>query len=178
MKKTTSESKSKAKAPPNSRPKAQPKPQKEASKAIATNRRAFFDYEILDRHEAGLVLTGTEIKSVRAGKVDLRQSYARPQNGELWLMNAHIATYDPANIYNHEPNRARKLLMHRNEIASLASQVAEKRLTIVPLRMYIKNHVAKVELGLARGKRQYDKRQAIINKELDLAARRSMRSGE
>ena len=145
-------------------------------KTIASNRRAFFDYEILDRYEAGLVLTGTERKSVRAGKVDLRASYARSVKGELWLMNAHIATYDAANIYNHEPKRARKLLLHRREIAGLISQVAEKRLTIVPLRMYIKNHVAKVELGLARGKRQYDKRQAIINKELDLAARRAMRT--
>ena len=158
--------------------KPQSKPKKEDWKTVASNRRAFFDYEILERYEAGLVLTGTEIKSIRAGKVDLREAYARPQNGELWLMNAHIATYDPANIYNHEPKRTRKLLMHRGEIANLSSLVAEKRLTIVPLRMYIKNHVAKVELGLARGKRQYDKRQAIINKELDLAARRSMRSEE
>ena len=157
---------------------SKPKPQKEDGKAIASNRRAFFDYEILDRYEAGLVLTGTEIKSVRAGKVDLREAYARPQNGELWLMNAHIATYDPANIYNHEPKRSRKLLMHRGEIVNLSSEVAEKRLTIVPLRIYIKNHVAKVELGLARGKRQYDKRRAIIDKEMDMAARRAMRSDE
>ena len=148
------------------------------SNAIASNRRAFFDYEILDRREAGLVLTGTEIKSVRAGKVDLREAYARPLNGELWLMNAHIATYDPANIYNHEPMRARKLLLHKAEISHLASEVAEKRLTIVPLRMYIKNHVAKVELALARGKRQYDKKQAIIDKEMDMAARRALRNEE
>ncbi len=148
------------------------------SNAIASNRRAFFDYEILDRREAGLVLTGTEIKSVRAGKVDLREAFARPLNGELWLMNAHIATYDPANINNHEPKRSRKLLLHKNEIAQLASEVAEKRLTIVPLRMYIKNHVAKVELALARGKRQYDKRRAIIDKEMDLAARRALRNDE
>lgn len=148
------------------------------SNTIATNRRAFFDYEILDRREAGLVLTGTEIKSVRAGKVDLREAFARPFNGELWLMNAHIATYDPANIYNHEPKRSRKLLLHKKEIAELASEVAEKRLTIVPLRMYIKNHVAKVEIALARGKRQYDKRRAIIDKEMDLAARRALRSEE
>lgn len=149
---------------------------KSNQKPIASNRRAFFDYEVLDRYEGGLVLTGTEIKSARAGKVDLRDAYARPLGGELWLMNAHIAPYDPANKYNHEPKRARKILMHRKEIAELAGQVAEKRLTIVPLRMYIKNHVAKVELALARGKRQYDKRRAIIDKELDLAARRSMRS--
>ena len=149
---------------------------KSKGNAIASNRRAFFDYEILDRCEAGLVLTGTEIKSVRLGKVDLREAYAKPVNGELWLMNAHIATYDPANIYNHEPKRSRKLLLHKNEIAHLASEVAEKRLTIVPLRMYIKNHVAKVEIALARGKRQYDKRRAIIDKEMDLAARRALRS--
>ena len=149
---------------------------KSKGNAIASNRRAFFDYEILDRCEAGLVLTGTEIKSVRLGKVDLREAYARPVNGELWLMNVHIATYDPANIYNHEPKRSRKLLLHKNEIAHLASEVAEKRLTIVPLRMYIKNHVAKVEIALARGKRQYDKRRAIIDKEMDLAARRALRS--
>ncbi len=149
---------------------------KTSSGTIASNRRAFFDYEILDRYEAGLVLTGSEIKSVRAGKVDLREAYARPQNGELWLVNAHIAAYDPANIYNHDPKRSRKLLMHRKEIDGLASEVAEKRLTIVPLRLYIKNHVAKVELALARGKRQYDKRRAIMDKELDLAARRSMRT--
>ena len=148
------------------------------SNAIASNRRAFFDYEILDRREAGLVLTGTEIKSVRAGKVDLREAYARPLNGELWLMNAHIAPYDPENIYNHEPMRSRKLLLHKAEISHLASEVAEKRLTIVPLRMYIKNHVAKVELALARGKRQYDKKQAIIDKEMDMAARRALRNEE
>ena len=149
---------------------------KSDGRAIATNRRAFFDYEILDRYEAGLVLTGTEIKSVRAGKVDIRDAYARPQSGELWLVNGYIAPYDAASINNHDPRRPRKLLLHRDEIRQLASQVAEKRLTIVALRLYIKNHVAKVELAVARGKRQYDKRQAIINKELDLAARRSMRS--
>ncbi len=146
------------------------------NRAIATNRRAFFNYEILDRYEAGLVLTGTEIKSVRAGKVDLRDAYARPQGGELWLVNAYIGPYDPAGVLNHDPRRPRKLLLHRHEITELVSQVAEKRSTIVALRLYIKSHVAKVELALARGKRQYDKRRAIIDKELDPAARRSMRS--
>ena len=149
---------------------------KSSNRAIATNRRAFIDYEILDRYEAGLVLTGTEIKSVRAGKVDIRDAYARPQNGELWLVSGYIAPYDPASTSNHDPRRPRKLLLHRDEIAELSSQVAEKRLTIVALRIYIKNHVAKVELAVARGKRQYDKRRAIMDKELDLAARQSMRS--
>ncbi len=150
---------------------------KPKSRAVTTNRRAFFNYEVLDRYEAGLVLTGTEIKSIRAGKVDLSDGYARPQDDELWLVNTYIAPYDPASAYNHDPRRPRKLLLHREQIASLAGQVAEKRLTIVPLRLYIKGHVAKVELALARGKRQYDKRRAIIDKELDMAARRALRSG-
>ena len=149
---------------------------KTQDRPIASNRRAFYNYEILDRYEAGLVLKGTEIKSLRAGRADLRDGYARPQGGELWLVNTYIAPYDPASIYNHDPRRPRKLLMHREQIDKLKSLVAEKRLTIVPLRLYIKNHVAKVELGLAQGKRQYDKRRAIMEKELDKAARRSMRS--
>ncbi len=155
--------------------KGSPNSQK-AGRAVASNRRAYYDYEILDRYEAGLVLTGTEIKSIRAGRVDLGDAYARPQSGELWLQNAYIAPYDPASIFNHDPRRPRKLLLHRDEINRLSGTVAEKGLTIVALRLYIKGHVAKVELGLARGKRQYDKRQTIINRELDLAARRAMRS--
>ncbi len=143
---------------------------------IASNRRAFYEYEILDRYESGLVLKGTEIKSMRAGRADVRNAYARSQDGELWLMNAYIAPYDPASMNNHDPRRPRKLLLHRDEIVRLSSQAAEKGLTIVPLRLYIKHHVAKVELALARGKRQYDKRRAIINRELDMAARRAMRS--
>jgi len=144
-------------------------------KAVAVNRQAFHDYQILERYEAGLVLTGTEIKSLRAGKVDLRSAYARPLDGELWLLNSHIAPYDPSGIFNHDPTRPRKLLLHREEIIKLTSEVAQKGLTMVPLRLYIKGHVAKVELGLARGKRQYDKRRTIINRELDLAARRATR---
>ena len=143
-------------------------------RVIATNRRAFHDYEILDRYEAGLVLTGTEIKSIRAGKVDLRDAYARPQNGELWLVNAHIAPYDAGSIYNHDPRRPRKLLLHREEIDKLRSIVAEKGVTIVALNIFIKGHVAKVGLGLARGKRQYDKRRALINKDLEREARRAL----
>ena len=145
------------------------------NRTVATNRRARFDYEILDRYEAGLVLTGTEIKSIRAGRVDLRDAYARPQKGELWLSNLYIAPYDPASIFNHDPRRLRKLLMHRDEIDRLTSTVAEKGLTVLALRIYIKEHVAKVELALARGKRRYDKRRAIIERELDMAAQRSMR---
>ena len=149
---------------------------KDNHRALATNRRAFYDYEILDRYEAGLVLTGTEIKAMRAGRLDLRDAYARPQNGELWLVNLYIAPYEPAGSSNHDPRRPRKLLLHRDEIDRLAGTVAEKGFTIVCLRLYIKDHVAKAELALARGKRQYDKRQAIINRELDMEARRAMGS--
>ena len=143
-------------------------------RTAATNRRAFFDYEILERHEAGIVLTGTEIKSVRAGKVDLSDGYARVRGGEMWLYNTYIAPYDPASQFNHDPRRLRKLLMHRDEIRKLESEVAEKGLTLIALRIYIKGHVAKVELGLARGKRRYDKRQAIINRDMDREARRAV----
>ena len=146
------------------------------NRTITSNRQAFFNYEVLDRYEAGLALTGTEIKSVRAGRVDLRDAYARPQDGELWLMNSHIAQYDPAGIFNHDPRRARKLLMHKDEIEKLRDEVAQKGLTIVALRLYIRNHVAKVELGLARGKRQYDKRRAIRDREMDMAARQAVRA--
>ena len=143
---------------------------------LATNRRAFYDFEILDRYEAGLVLTGTEIKSMRAGRMDLRDAYARSQNGELWLMNLYIAPYELASSSNHDPRRPRKLLLHRIEIDRLAGTAAEKGFTIVALRLYIRNHVAKAELALARGKRQYDKRQSIINREMDMEARRAMGS--
>ena len=146
------------------------------NRTIAVNRQARFNYEILGQYEAGLALTGTEIKSVRAGRVDLREAYARPQQGELWLLNAHIAQYDAGSIYNHDPRRPRKLLLHREEIRKLSDEVAQKGLTLVALRLYIKNHVAKLEVGLARGKRQYDKRRAIRDRELDLAARQAMRA--
>lgn len=145
-------------------------------RTITVNRKAFHDYEILEKYEAGLVLTGTEIKSVRGGRADLRDAYARPQNGELWLVNAHIAPYDPASVYNHDPRRPRKLLLHRRQIVEMNAAVAQRGLTIVGLRIYIRNHVAKVELGLARGKRQYDKRQTMIERELDMDARRAVRA--
>ncbi len=146
------------------------------NRTITFNRQATFNYEILDRCEAGLALTGTEIKSIRAGKVDLRDAYARPMDGEIWLMNSHMAQYDPASIFNHEPRRPRKLLLHKEEIARLTDEVSQRGLTIVALRLYIKNHVAKVELGLARGKRRFDKRRAIRDREMDMAARQAMRA--
>ena len=147
------------------------------NRVLASNRQAFYNYEVLDRYEAGLALTGTEIKSIRAGQVDLRDAYARSQDGELWLVNCYIAPYESASIFNHDPRRPRKLLLHRDEIAKLTAAASEKGLTIVALRIYIKNHVAKVELALAKGKRQYDKRRAIIDRDMDREARRALRTG-
>ena len=108
--------------------------------------------------------------------MDLREAYARAMDGELWLLNSHIAQYDPASIFNHDPKRPRKLLLHRDEITRITSEVAQKGLTVVALRLYIKNHVAKVELGMARGKRQFDKRRAIRDREMDMSARQAMRA--
>ena len=160
----------------NSKKKAQTGTAAGGSRQIAVNRKALHDYEILERMEAGLVLTGTEIKSIRAGKVDLRDAYARPQGGELWLHGVHIAPYDAASYMNHEPKRARKVLLHRSEITELTAQTAQKGLTVVPVRMYFKNHYAKVELGLARGKRQYDKRRALIERERERDARQAVKA--
>ena len=144
-------------------------------KSVTVNRKAFHDYFVLERIEAGLVLTGTEIKSIRAGRVNIRGAYAKPQGGELWLVDAHIAPYDAGGIFNHDPARPRKLLLHKDQAANLMGSVSQKGLSVVPLSLYIKNHVAKVELGLVRGKRQYDKRRVIIDRDRDLEARRALR---
>jgi SsrA-binding protein len=145
---------------------------------LADNRRARFDYEIQDRIEAGMALRGTEIKSLRAGHVNLRDGYARVENGEVWLRNVHIAPWPNSPYDNHEPLRPRKLLLHRDEIAHLIGTVAQKGYTIVPLRVYTKNGRAKVELGVARGRKRYDKRQVIKEREaareMDVAIRRGM----
>lgn len=130
-------------------------------KVISNNRKARHDYHILDRYEAGIVLTGTEIKSIRSGQVSLRDGYAVVENDEAWLNNVHIAPYESGSHQNHEPRRRRKLLLHRREINRLAGRLREKGLTLVPLRLYLKNNRAKVELGLAQGKRQYDKRATL-----------------
>jgi SsrA-binding protein len=130
-------------------------------KIVASNRKARHDYHIEDTFEAGVVLTGSEIKSIRAWQVNLRDSFAMVRNGELWLMNTHIAPYHQASYANHEPRRERKLLMHRREINRLTGKLQEKGLTLVPLQIYLKNSRAKVELGLARGKKLYDKRETL-----------------
>jgi SsrA-binding protein len=138
-----------------------------AVKVVATNRKAFHNYHIGESVEAGVGLTGSEIKSVRSGRVSLGDAYVRPENGELWLLNAHIARYDASSYLNHEPTRPRKLLLHRKEINTLSGKVAEKGLTLVPVRLYIKGHLAKVEIALAKGKKLYDKRESISRRELD-----------
>jgi len=134
-------------------------------KVVATNRKAGRDYYLEDRFEAGLVLTGTEIKSIRAGGVNLSDGYVQAKGGELWLVNVHIAPYDPSGRSSHEPRRPRKLLLHRREINRLISRVQERGYTIVPVQMYLKEGRAKVEIALARGKRKYDKRQAIAKRD-------------
>jgi SsrA-binding protein len=132
---------------------------------LADNRKAAFDYAIEDRVEAGIALTGTEIKSLRAGHVNLRDGYARIENGQAWLRNVHIAPWTHTARDNHEPLRPRKLLLHRGEIGHLAGAVSQKGYTLVPLRMYTKHGRAKVEIGLARGKKRYEKRQVIKERE-------------
>lgn len=150
---------------------------KKAFRDIAVNRRALHDYEILERVEAGIALTGSEIKSVREGKVSLQEAYARPERGELWLQGAHIAEYSPAARFGHEPRRPRRLLLHRSQIRELAREVEQRGLTLIPLRLYLKGGLAKVELGLARGRRQYDKRQVIAKREADREMERALRRG-
>jgi SsrA-binding protein len=133
---------------------------------IAVNRRARHDYAIEDTLEAGLVLTGTEIKSVRAHKANIAEAYARVEKGEAWLIGAHIAEYAQGNRYNHAPTRTRKLLLHRDQIAELMGLQGAKGLTIVPLRLYIRGGRAKLELGIARGKKTHDKRRAIAERDM------------
>lgn len=136
-------------------------------KIVATNRKAYHDYHIGESLEAGIALTGTEIKSIREGRVNLSDAYVRPEAGELWLSNVHIARYEAGGHSSHEPKRARKLLLHRKQINSLASQVAEKGLTLVPVKLYLKDDIAKVEVALAKGKKLYDKRETIARREIE-----------
>ena len=144
-------------------------------KVVATNRKAGRDFNLSDHSEAGLVLTGTEIKSIRAGRVNLSDGYVQPRGEELWLLNVHIAPYDPAGRYGHEPRRPRKLLLHRREISRLISRVQERGYTIIPTRLYLKGGRAKVEVALARGKRKYDKRQAIAKRDAQRDVERALK---
>jgi SsrA-binding protein len=144
-------------------------------KVISQNRKAYHDYSIEEKFEAGIALTGTEIKSVRAGRVNMGDGYARSENGELWLFNIHIAKYDPGSRANHEPRRPRKLLLHRRQINELSAQVMQRGYTLVPLRMYLKKGIAKVELGLARGKKLYDKRESIARRDAEQRMERALK---
>ncbi len=146
-----------------------------AIKTVATNRKAYHNYHIEDSLEAGIVLTGTEIKSIRAGRVNLGDAYIRAEAGELWLVNAHIARYEAASYLSHEPTRPRKILLHRKQIDSLTGKVLERGFTLVPLRLYIKDSNAKVEVALARGKRLYDKRESIARRESEREIARAVR---
>jgi len=136
-------------------------------KIIVTNRKANFEYEIVSRYEAGIVLTGTEVKSLREGKANLQESYGRIKNDEVWLINSHINEYSFGNLNNHEPKRSRKLLLNKKEIRKIKQLLQEKGLTLVPLKLYFKNSIIKAEIGIARGKKLYDKRESIKKREVE-----------
>jgi SsrA-binding protein len=147
-----------------------------AESIVASNRKAFHDYEILDRFEAGIVLLGTEVKSIRQHRINLKDSFARISGGEVWLEGCHISPYTHGNIQNHEPERPRKLLLTRREIHKLQGEVVKGGLTIVPLKVYLKEGRVKLEIGLARGKRQYDKRERArrrtVEREIEVEMKR------
>jgi SsrA-binding protein len=140
-------------------------------KILSDNRSAGHDYHLLDRYEAGLVLTGTEVKSAKNGKIQLKESYAEVQDNEAWLLNAHISEYSHGNIMNHPPVRKRKLLLHRSEIEKLRSETREKGLTIVPTKLYLKGGMINIEIATAKGKKFHDKREAIKAKEMQAEAK-------
>lgn len=148
----------------------------EPGKVIAQNRKASHDYFIEDTYEAGLVLKGTEIKSIRAGKVSLNDAHVRIIDGEAFVINMHIAPYEQGNRFNHDPTRTRKLLLHRREIDKLAGQVQQKGYTIVPLKLYIKDGYAKLLIGLARGKKLYDKREDLKQKQMKREIDRALKA--
>ena len=144
-------------------------------KVVATNRKAYHDYEVLETYEAGIVLKGTEVKSAKQGRINLKDSYAKIENGEIFLLNAHISPYSHGNVYNHDPRRTRKLLLHKKEIMRLYGKVKEKGLTLIPLKAYIKNGKIKIELGLCKGKKVYDKRAEIKKRDLEREMRYEMK---
>jgi len=148
-----------------------------AARDVAVNRRAYHDYFIDEKYEAGVMLTGTEVKSVRNGRTNLRDGFVRIDGHEAWLENVHISPYAQGNLMNHEPLRPRKLLLHRKDIASLIGKVKQRGYTLIPLRVYLSRNHAKVETGLARGKRQYDKREAIAEREAKREIARAVRRG-
>jgi SsrA-binding protein len=146
-------------------------------KVIAKNRKARFEYFLLDHYEAGLVLQGSEIKSIRAGHISIAEAYVRILDDEAWLIDAHIAPYDQASHFNHDPRRARKLLLHRTELNRLIKAVQTKGLTIIPTKVYLKNGRAKVEIALAKGKKHHDKRQVIAKRDVEREIQRQLHRG-
>jgi SsrA-binding protein len=152
-----------------------PEKDRERERDVAVNRRAYHDYFVDEKLEAGIMLTGSEVKSVRNGRTNLRDGFVRIDGNAAWLENVHISPYEQANLMNVEPLRPRKLLMHRKEIASLIGKVRQKGYTLIPLRVYFKRNHAKVEVGLARGKREYDKREAIAERDAKREIARAMR---
>src|SRR5882762_879180 len=149
----------------------------EKERDVAVNRRAYHDYFIDEKYEAGMALTGTEVKSIRNGRANLRDGFVRIDGGEAWLENVHISPYAQGNVMNHDPMRPRKLLLHRKQIASLIGKVKQKGYTLIPLRVYFSRNHAKVEVGLARGKRQFDKREAIAERDAKREIARATRRG-
>jgi len=149
--------------------------ERKANKVVTTNRRAFHDFTILETVETGIVLTGTEIKSIRDGKVTISEAYARIDDGELWLIGAHISPYSHGNVYNPDPLRPRKLLAHRSEIRELREMIEQRGMTLVPLRLILKDGKAKVDIGVARGKKLYDKRAAAAERETKRDIERALR---
>ncbi len=147
----------------------------EGIKVVAENRKAYHDYFVEEKIEAGILLTGTEIKSIRNGRVNLKDSYARIENGEVWLHQMHISPYEQGNRFNHEPLRTRKLLLNKTEISKLIGKVQLQGLTLVPIKIYLKRGLAKIDLGVCRGKKNYDKRQDIAEKDAKREIERAMR---
>lgn len=150
---------------------------KEDMKPITQNRRARHDYTVLDTMEAGIVLQGTEVKSLRQGRAHLKDSFARVEDGEMWLYHMHISPYDQGNRYNHDPTRKRKLLLHRREVNRLFGKVQERGLTLIPLKVYFRRGKVKVELAVARGKREYDRRHDIAKRDTEREVARALARG-
>lgn len=154
-----------------------PEKESERERDVAVNRRAYHDYFVDEKYEAGIMLTGTEVKSVRGGRCNLRDGFVRIDGREAWMENVHISPYAQANVMNHDPMRPRKLLLHRKQISTLIGKVRQKGYALIPLRMYFTRNHAKVEVGLCRGKREYDKREAIAERDAKREIARAMRRG-
>ena len=150
-------------------------PHQQGIKTIALNRKAWHDYFIEEKYECGIALFGTEVKSIRQGKVNLKESWAQIRKGEVWVEGMHISPYEQGNIYNRDPLRAKKLLLHKNEIRKLDNLVMRQGFTLIPLTVYLKGNLVKLEIGLAKGKKLYDKRESIVKRDLQREAERDFK---